>query len=145
VLIFLDTTLLWLLVHPGGGSRAKALRQAMLARAEAGDQIAVAEICDYEARRELIRKGATRQIDNLDRLVSESVYVPLDTGTMRDAAALWAQLRRRGRPTAPDEALDGDVILGAQAARQGSHLVVTENLRHLDRICNAIEWQKLLA
>ena len=117
----------------------------MLARAETGDQIAVAEICDYEARRELIQKGATRQIDNLDRVVSESVHVPLDTGTMRDAAALWAQLRRRGQPTASDEALDGDVILGAQATRQGSHLVVTENLRHLNRICNAIEWQKLLA
>jgi predicted nucleic acid-binding protein len=115
----------------------------MLDRSEAEDQIAIAEICDYEARRELIRRGATRQIENLDQIVSASIYVPLDTGTMRDAAAIWAQLRRRGQPTAPDEALDGDVILGAQAKRRGSHLVATENLRHLHRICNAIDWQKL--
>ena len=115
----------------------------MLERCEAGDQIAVAEICDYEARRELIRKGASRQIDNLDDVVRESTYVPLDTGTMRDAASIWAQLRRHGQPTAPDEALDGDVILGAQAMRQGPHLVATENLRHLRQICNAVDWQTL--
>jgi predicted nucleic acid-binding protein len=143
VLIFLDTTLLWLLAHPRAGPRARALREAMLKRLEAGDQIAVAEICDYEARRELIRKSAVKQIDNLDQVVSESIYVPLDTGTMRDAAAMWAGLRRRGQPTAPDEALDGDVILGAQAKRQESHLVATENLRHLGRICNAVDWQQL--
>jgi predicted nucleic acid-binding protein len=143
VLIFLDTTLLWLLVHPRGGPRARALRQTVLERSVAGDQIAIAEICDYEARRELIRKGAAKQIDNLDQVVNESIYVPLDTGTMRDAAALWAQLRRSGQPTAPDEALDGDVILGAQARRQGAHLVATENLRHLGRICKAIDWHEL--
>jgi predicted nucleic acid-binding protein len=143
MLIFLDTTLLWLLVHPGGGPKARALRQAILERSEAGDQFAVAEICDYEARRELIRKGAIRQIANLDKIVNESIYVPLDTGTMRDAAGLWAELRGRGQPTAPDEALDGDVILGAQARRQEPHLVATENLRHLGRICNAIDWLQL--
>jgi predicted nucleic acid-binding protein len=143
MLIFLDTTLLWLLVHPRGGPEAKALRLALLDRQRAGDQLAIAEICDYEARRELMRKAAIRQIQNLDELIGANTYVPLDTGTMREAASIWAQLRRGGTPTAAKEALDGDVILAAQAIRQGSHLVATENLRHLGRICNAVEWQKL--
>jgi predicted nucleic acid-binding protein len=143
MLIFLDTTLLWLLVHPGGGPRARALRVAMVRRQQAGDQLAVAEICDYEARRELIRKGATKQIENLDELIGANTYIPLDTGTMRQAAALWAQLRRGGTPTAAPEALDGDVILAAQAIRQGPHLVATRNLRHLAGICNALDWQNL--
>jgi predicted nucleic acid-binding protein len=143
MLIFLDTTLLWLSVHPRGGPTATALRRALQKRLQAGDYLAVAEICDYEARRELIRKGATKQIANLDELISTNTYVPLDTGTMREAASIWAQLRRGGAPTAGQEALDGDVILAAQAIRQGPHLVATANLQHLARICNALDWQNL--
>jgi predicted nucleic acid-binding protein len=108
-----------------------------------GDRIAVAEICDYEARRELLRRRAKAQITNLDQLIAVSVYVPLDTHTMREAADVWAQLRLRGQPTAADDALDGDVILGTQARRQGKHLVATENTAHLSRICNAADWRGL--
>lgn len=135
--------LLWLLVHPRGGPKAKALRQVLARRLRAGDSIGVAEICDYEARRELIRKGATKQVANLDQLINTSAYIPLDTDTMRDAAVIWASLRRGGHPTARDEALDGDVILGAQARRQGAYAVATENLRHLGRICSALDWRTL--
>ena len=143
MLIILDTTLLWLLVHPRGGPESLKLRQLLVPRLEMGDAIGVAEICDYEARRELIRRGATKQIANLDALINVSTYIALDTTTMREAAFLWAELRRAGRPTASQQALDGDVILGAQAKRQGPHLVATENLQHLSRICNAVHWESL--
>jgi hypothetical protein len=59
------------------------------------------------------------------------------------AAELWAQLRNTGVPTADDPALDGDVILGAQAVLYsrkpgaGEVVVATENTRHLLRICSA--------
>lgn len=142
-MIFLDTTLLWLIVHPRGGLAALQLRQMLQRQLLKGDRIAVAEICDYEARRELLRKRATRQIANLDRFISVNTYVPLDTDTMRDAAALWAKLRTGGQPTAPNEALDGDVILGAQAVRQGTHTVATTNLRHLSLVCTAVDWRTL--
>jgi predicted nucleic acid-binding protein len=143
VLIFLDTELLWLLVHPGGGPEALELRRRVLRRVLSGDRIAVAEICDYEARRELMRKGAARQLSNMDELIKKNTYLALDTPTMRDAAKLWAELRQRGKPTAPDPALDGDVILGAQARRHMDHLVATANLRHLTQLCNAIDWRQL--
>jgi predicted nucleic acid-binding protein len=140
--IFLDTTPLWTLVHPGGGDKALALRKTLAARLKTGDEVAIAEICDYEARRELLRRGATRQLRNLDELVQQSLYFPIDTDLMRAAAALWAQLRRRGRSTAPDAALDGDVILAAQARRFDDHLVVTANPKHLAGLCNTVEMDK---
>jgi predicted nucleic acid-binding protein len=137
--IFLDTTPLWMLVHPAGGDRALALRRKLAQRLRAGDEVAIAEVCDYEARRELLRKGATRQLQNLDELLKQSVYLPIDTDLMRAAAALWAGVRGRGKPTASDAGLDGDVILAAQALRFEDHLVITNNVQHLSDLCNALE------
>lgn len=137
--IFLDTKPLWTAVHPGGGPEASALRSALQRRQLTGDEIAVAEICDYEARRELLRRRATRQLQNLEAFIQASLYYPLETKVMREAAALWAQIRAQGRPTAPDDALDGDVILAAQVSRISDHLVVTSNVKHLASLCNTIE------
>jgi predicted nucleic acid-binding protein len=141
--IFLDTTPLWTLVHPGGGEKANALRKKIAERLRAGDKVAVAEICDYEARRELLRKGATRQLQNLDDLLQRSEYFPIDTDLMKAAAALWASMRGRGKPTSADSGLDGDVILAAQALRFDDHVVLTTNSRHLSQLCNTLEMDKL--
>ena len=143
MLIFLDTELLWLLVHPRGGPKSIELLALLEARLAGGDELAIAEVCDYEARRELLRKGANRQLSNLDSLIATSRFVPLNTIAMRRAAELWAQLRQHGQPTASDPALDGDVILGAQALQHEEHLVASENLRHLERVCNAVHWRAL--
>jgi predicted nucleic acid-binding protein len=117
----------------------------------AGHQFAVAEITDYETRRELIRKNATAQILRLDALINQSEFLSIDRNTMRDAATIWATMRNSGSQTAADPALDADVILGAQALIRsrrngGSPVVVaTSNARHLALICNkptctAMDW-----
>jgi hypothetical protein len=69
---------------------------------------------------------------------------PVTTEAMLKAAEFWATARRRGRPTAKDEALDGDAILAGQAVTLdivGDELVIaTTNLKHLSRFANAEIW-----
>ncbi|MEC4818281.1 MAG: hypothetical protein SAK29_34165 [Scytonema sp. PMC 1069.18] len=64
---------------------------------------------------------------------------------MLKAAEFWAEARRRGIPTADPKALDGDVILAAQATlikEDGDTVVVaTTNVEHLSRFVDALYWQ----
>ena len=102
------------------------------------------EIADYEVRRELIRRGRTAAIRRLDQLKSQIPYRPLTTAVMLLAAQLWADARNRGKPTADSHALDGDVILAAQAILEvnaGNEVVIaTTNVRHLSQFVDAREW-----
>jgi hypothetical protein len=112
----------------------------------AGVVVAVPEIGDYEVRRELLRLGRSRGIRRLDTQVSTTgiLYLPLSTAAMRRAAEFWAEARRRGRPTADAKALDGDVILAAQAvlaAPAGDDVTIaTTNVGHLSLFVHAQEW-----
>ncbi|AFZ08887.1 hypothetical protein Osc7112_4593 [Oscillatoria nigro-viridis PCC 7112] len=103
------------------------------------------EIADYEVRRESIRAGKLAGIQRLDELKSQLPYRPLTTEVMLLAAQLWAQARMRGRPTAEANALDGDVILAAQAileASKGNQVVIaTTNVGHLSQFVDAREWR----
>ncbi|MEG3893002.1 nucleic acid-binding protein [Microcoleus sp. Z1_A1] len=103
------------------------------------------EIADYEVRRELIRAGKLAGIQRLDELKSQLPYRPLTTEVMLLAAQLWADARMRGRPTAEANALDGDVILAAQAileANEGHEVIIaTTNVGHLSQFVDAREWR----
>ena len=109
--------------------------------------IVLSEIADYEVRRELIRAGKKAGIKRLDELKSELPYRPITTQVMLMAAQLWADARRRGRPTADATALDGDVILAAQArleANEGNEVVIaTTNVGHLSQFVDAREWRMI--
>jgi predicted nucleic acid-binding protein len=108
---------------------------------------AVPEIADCEVRRELLRAGKSTGIRQLDRLRASSRYLPITSETMLLAAEFWAEMRRRGRPTAEDRALDGDVILAAQAAILAADgvpvVVATTNLRHLSQLVDARLWSEI--
>ena len=80
-----------------------------------GVEVFIPEIADYEVRRELLRAGKTAGVMRLGELQKVFTYLPITTSVMRRAAALWAAARNQGRPTADPKALDGDVILAAQA------------------------------
>ncbi len=109
-----------------------------------GDIVMLPEIADYEVRRELIRVGKTAGIRRLDQLKSQIPYCPLTTEVMLLAAQLWAKARNRGKPTADRNALDGDVILAAQAILEvnaGNEVVIaTTNVGHLSQFVDAREW-----
>ena len=75
-------------------------------------------------------------------------YAPITTDVIVRAAELWAQARIRGLPTTPPDALDGDVILAAQAlltAGPGDVMTVaTDNVGHLARFVDAQPWERIL-
>lgn len=107
-------------------------------------QVVIPEISDYELRRELLRAQKTESLNRLDQLARVLLYLPLTTSVMRQAAAFWAQARNEGKPTAPMEALDADVILAAQvhSLRTDNERVVvaTTNVGHLARFVEARRW-----
>lgn len=110
-----------------------------------GYEVMLPEIADYEVRRELLRANKLAGIKRLDQLKSAITYRPITTEVMLKAAELWATTRKRGRPTADPKALDGDVILAAQAtlvADEGNEVIVaTTNVEHLSQFVDAREWR----
>ena len=143
--VVLDTGPLGLLTHPRLGQRQEPTGWLVRLRG-AGVRVAVPEIADYELRRELIRAGSTTGVERLDTLERALVYLPLTTPVIRLASELWADVRSRGKPTAPDPALDGDVILAAQALVLQEELeegvyVATTNPGHLSRYVAAGDWR----
>jgi toxin FitB len=106
-----------------------------------GAVILVPEIADYEVRRELLRTKNIKGIRRLDDLKRTMGYVPITTEAMLKAAEFWATARRRGRPTAKHEALDGDAILAGQAVTldigADELVIATTNLKHLSRFASA--------
>lgn len=142
--IVLDETPLSHLCQRTMARGVPAIRSWLRAHVEAGTEIVIPEIADYEVRRELIRAGKTASIARLDRLQSDLGYLPLTTAVMQRAAEMWAQARSQGRPTAAPEALDADVILAAQAESIGA-IVATENVGHLGRFVVAKSWRDLPA
>lgn len=107
--------------------------------------VVLPEIADYEVRRELLRAGKVAGIRRLDQLKAAITYRPITTEVMLKAAELWAEARKRGRPTADPKALDGDVILAAQAtllAEEGNEVIIaTTNVGHLSQFIDAREWR----
>lgn len=139
--VVLDAGPTGIFVNPKSHGLPVAARQWAADLLAAGCRIVLPEISDYEVRRELIRGGLTRSLLLLDSLARQVEYLPIATPHMRDAADLWAQARQAGRPTAPDPALDGDVILAAQARSLGVPFVVaTTNAAHLSRYVPAADW-----
>lgn len=132
----LDTGVLGLVCHPRKGAEVKLwLNGALGVR---GHAVLIPEEADFELRRELIRLGS-KALAQLDALPARATYVPIDTATMRLAAALWARLWATGQPLGPADALGADAILAAQAILQGA-VVVTDNARHLGRMVETRRW-----
>lgn len=148
-IVLLDAGPLSWVTHP----RPRRAREAALwlrSLLDAGVLVRVPEIADYEVRRELLRAGKTESVARLDRLAEEIGYLPLTTEAMRLAARFWADTRNQGQPTAPDESIDADVILAAQAKLaedEGANTVevATTNPRHLSRFVDARTWQEVQA
>ncbi len=146
-IILLDSSPLGLITNPRPHPEAQACKQWLATLLIDSLQILIPEIADYEVRRELLRADKVRGLRNLDALKLQTGYLPLNTATMQQAALFWARLRQQGIPTANVAALDGDVILAAQALQliaQGDDVIIaTSNVDHLTRLVPAQRWQDI--
>ena len=140
--ILLDSGPLGLVTNPGASPLAAACGRWVVDMIGSGSSVAVPEIADYEVRRELIRARRTAGIARLDAFIGQVEFLPIETAAMRRAASFWAEARQQGRPTAPDPALDADVILAAQAAtlERTDVIIATTNPKHLARYVAAELW-----
>ena len=145
--IFLDTGPLGMVTHPRGNEQTRECAKWMSRLLRNGATFVLPEIADYELRRALLLGEKKMGLTRLDSLKSAISYCQITTQAILKAAEFWALARKRGKPTAPDEALDGDVILAAQAAgykADGREVIIaTTNVRHLEDFSNARLWQSI--
>jgi predicted nucleic acid-binding protein len=143
--VLLDSGPLGLLSHSRRAAIIVTCAQWLASLLATGRRVLVPEITDYEVRRELLRLGRTTAVSRLDALARATEYLPLTTPAMRLAAALWAQARQQGQPTAGDNTIDADIILAAQALALGTPdiVVATTNVGHLTRFVPADLWQNI--
>jgi predicted nucleic acid-binding protein len=146
-LILLDSGPLGMATNPKAKGVPLECQQWLRSLLQKGEKIIIPEIADYEVRRELIRAGLLQSLRRLDNLKQTLEYVPIQTETMLLAANLWAEVRQAGQPTADPKALDGDVILAAQAHLLANDttdvIIATTNVAHLSRFVTALDWQAI--
>lgn len=147
MIVVLDSGVVGFLCSPKGGDVARDCRLWIAELLQAGHQVVLPEIVDYETRRVFEHRGMVRYAKRLDDLADTLTYQPLDTVTMRHAARLWGEARRSGRKTASDRTLDIDVILCAQALQlqhpDHALVVATTNVKHLSPFVNAAQWEAI--
>ncbi len=135
----LDSGPLGRIAHPKPNTDFIEWLKGLLQR---GEEFIVPEIADYEVRRSFLLNDLSISLKKLDALKHTMTYLPIDTDTMLKAAELWAQARKKGRSTADPQALDGDVILAAQALKINA-VIITENIGHLDLFVDAKKWSDM--
>lgn len=132
--------------HPESEKR-EPIRDWLFGLLDAGAYPRLPEIVDYEHRRALLRRNASRQVERLNSFKQVFGYEPLTTEVMLTAAELWADARKRGLPTGTERELDFDVILAAQARTLeesgDSVIVATTNPRYLSRFVDALPWREI--
>jgi len=146
--IFLDSGPLSMVTNPKANGTTLECQLWLDFQIRQGAIVFVPEIADYEVRRELIRAGKQRSVQQLDQLKTVLAYVPITTEMILKAAELWAIVRQQGQPTADPMSLDGDVILAAQAITiaqqiQQEVIIATTNVGHLSRFTIAQHWQTI--
>lgn len=145
-LVLLDAGPVGLATSPSDAQTPRKCQEWLAALARTA-WVVLPEIADYEVRRELLRSKRFAGLQRLDQLKASIDYQPITTEIMLIAAELWAIARQSGRPTADAKALDGDVILAAQArilARSGWDVIVaTDNLGHIGMFVEAANWDRI--
>jgi predicted nucleic acid-binding protein len=146
-IVLLDSAPLGMLSSPKSTPENEECRAWLAGLLARGVKVGVPEVADYEVRRELLRADKLAGVARLDSLQQTLTYLPISTPLMRMAAEFWASARKRGKQSADDAALDGDVLIAAQAVLlmdDGDNVVVaTSNVRHLSLFAPAKLWREI--
>jgi predicted nucleic acid-binding protein len=146
--LLLDSNILSKAVHPSVEEHMPIAAAIQRLFKDNRFKVFVPEITDYELRRKLLhigyrphqgRKWAREALIELNQMVSLG-YLPLTTEAMKLAASLWAQTRSEGRLRGPEQSLDIDIILAAQAQQAGGQIVTT-NEKHFKDIADVFDWR----
>ncbi len=102
-----------------------AVRSAFESARDADDsQFILSPVVDYEIRRYLLLKGASRNLAQYEALTAPWTVSPLALADWRRAATLWADRHRDGNPIA-----DADLLIAVTVIAQDA-VLVTHNTRH---------------
>jgi len=124
VKLMLDTSVLLGVCAPGSHKDAKEWFRRLLL-APSPPELLVSVLADFELRRALHRKGATRSLEHFEDVSKSVRFVPVSAETTRRAASLSS--------TARLPISDADAIVAIQALEEGAVLVTT------DRALGAVE------
>ncbi len=144
--IYIDTGVLGLITHPNASLEVKQVREWVLTMETAGHRLVVPAVADYELRRELIRSPQKKGLMRLDEFIAAKPnrFLSITDDALKSGAELWAEARNKGKPSAEDPALDGDVLLCAQIrlleTACSAYVVATTNLKHLGLYVHAKHW-----
>lgn len=146
-IILLDTGPLGYITQPRASEKNLGCSRWLEELLRNNADVRIPEIADYECRRGYLRVAKDDAVKKLDQMKVLLEYVPITTAVMLKAAEFWATVRKQGFTTADDKALDGDVILAAQASIlsiPGNDVIVaTTNTKHLKLLVTAMEWQDI--
>lgn len=146
-IILLDSGPLGKVTNPRATPENELCRQWLQSLLAQNIEVIIPEITHYEVQRELLRGKKINGLKRLEDLKKVLTYLPINTAAMSKAAEFWSQARQMGKPTASNDALDGDVILAAQAVllqnADNQVIVATTNVKHLSLFVDAREWMRI--
>ncbi|WP_295402979.1 PIN domain-containing protein [uncultured Thiocystis sp.] len=118
----LDTNILSYLMrgHPGVRASFETVRRS------ADAAFVLSPVVDYEIRRYLLLKGATRNLAQYQSLTALWLTPAFDDAHWEHAIRLWAERHRIGKPIA-----DADLLIAVTALRQRA-VLITNNIAHFE-------------
>lgn len=138
----LDTNIASALCAPSHKKNQELAKKLITHFDRVAPRLLLSQLVDYEVRRGLMHKNATKGLQRLDSLVSTMELLIVTKEHWDKAAELWVKARKMGRPTAGDNSMDADCILAAQAFVEHA-IVITQNTRHFDHLVECTRWEDL--
>lgn len=153
MIVILDSTVLITLINDSGVEEVKRCVEWFYRQSARGIRFTCSEICDYEARRELIRRNSEASrlnLKNLEGFRAEIEFLEVEKETLLIASEYWALARGKGQQGADNKNIDADMIVAAhwrttKRENPGRWVTIaTDNIRHFKSIgVEANNWQDI--